>query len=362
VDCFETRRTKHFFPATGDLEFDLPAAAFYLLSRYEEYLPHRKDNYGRFSHEDSLASREGFLKTPLVNEWLDDFKKKLQLKFPQLKIRNPSFSFLPTYDIDIAYSYRDKGWLRTGGGLLKALARGDFKEIDDRLAVLYGSRSDPYDSYSWLDQLHAKAGLNPFYFFHVGGKTSRFDKNISPSKPAMRNLISVHAGKYNLGIHPSWRSGDHHVLLEEEKSELEKISGQKIVSSRFHYLRFDLPSGYRRLIEAGIKHDYSMGYGTINGFRASVASSFLWYDLEKETETELRLHPFCFMDANSIFEQKDSPLQAYDELQHLSTRVRSVGGNLITIWHNTFLGTDKKFAAWRDIYEKWITETAAVIQ
>jgi hypothetical protein len=30
---------------------------------------------------------------------------------------------------------------------------------------------------------------------------------------------------------------------------------------------------------------------------------------------------------------------------------------MITIWHNTFLGTDKLFAGWQNIYEEFIKET-----
>ena len=57
-----------------------------------------------------------------------------------------------------------------------------------------------------------------------------------------------------------------------------------------------------------------MGYGSINGFRASVASSFYWYDLEKEEATTLRIFPFCFMDANSYYEQRQTTAQAMTEL------------------------------------------------
>ena len=101
-----------------------------------------------------------------------------------------------------------------------------------------------------------------------------------------------------------------------------------------------------------------MGYGSINGFRASVASPFYWNDLEKEEKTNLFLHPFCFMDANSFFEQKFSPQQALDALRHYYNAIKSVNGTMITIWHNTFLGTEKLFAGWKEVYEKFISEVS----
>ena len=73
----------------------------------------------------------------------------------------------------------------------------------------------------------------------------------------------------------------------EELEWLEAVADKRIIHSRQHYLRFNLPHTFRRLIEAGIQKEFSMGYGTINGFRASVCSSFYWYDLEKEQCTSL---------------------------------------------------------------------------
>ena len=41
TDCFEWNGRKVFFKTGGDPGFDIFAAAFYLLSRYEEYQPHK---------------------------------------------------------------------------------------------------------------------------------------------------------------------------------------------------------------------------------------------------------------------------------------------------------------------------------
>src|SRR4030095_3208799 len=108
-------------------------------------------------------------------------------------------------------------------------------------------------------------------------------------------------------------------------------------------------------IDLGIEDDFSMGYGSINGFRASVASAFHWYDLEDEKQTKLLIHPFCFMEANSFFEQKLTAQQALEELQHYYKAVRLVSGTLITIWHNSFLGTSELFKGWKEVYQEFIS-------
>jgi hypothetical protein len=40
--------------------------------------------YGRYAHENSLVFKENFLHLPLINIWLQNFKKELQKKFPSL--------------------------------------------------------------------------------------------------------------------------------------------------------------------------------------------------------------------------------------------------------------------------------------
>jgi len=354
IECFNTIEQKAFFKTEGDLPFDIFAASFYLLSRYEEYLPHQKDMYGRYAYENSLAFKENFLHLPLINIWLSNFEKTLREKFPQFTIHHSPFTFLPTYDIDIAYSYRSKSFIRNAGGILKSMVNGQLPMIGERIKVLRGKMKDPYDSYEWMDKLHEQYNLQPRYFFLIPYKNSIYDKNILPDKKDLQQLIKQHAGKYTVGIHPSWQSGDDPFLIKKEIETLENISGKKINSSRQHYIRFTLPQTFRYLIDAGIKEDFSMGYGSINGFRASVASPFYWYDLEKDKATDLLLYPFCYMEANSFYEQKFSTEQSLREMIQYYTIVRSVNGTFISIWHNNFLGTDKLFKGWKEVYQEFI--------
>jgi hypothetical protein len=361
INCFEYNGSKAFFKTEGDLPFDCFATSFYLLSRYEEYLPHQKDEFGRYAHQNSLAFHENFLELPLINLWLKEFGKLLNKKFPQLTVQRRPFSFLPTYDIDEAYSYKHKQWWRTAGGIIRSLFSGQFSKMKERVKVLQGKKKDPYDCYDWMDSLHEKYQLNPCYFFHLGLKNSKYDKNILPSSQAMKKLIRQHAERYMIGIHPSWKSNDSPDLLKYEILNLGHIAGKQALASRQHFIKFNLPETYHGLIENDIQKDFSMGYGNINGFRASVASPFYWYDLEKETATDLMIYPFCFMDANSFFEQKQTAEQAFEEMISYYEVIKSVNGTMITIWHNSFLGTAELFTGWRDAYEKFIKHIKAGI-
>ena len=360
IICFDINGTTAFFRThNSDFPFDIFAASFYLITRYEEYLPHEKDMYGRYAHENSLAFKENFLNLPLINIWVRDFADSLKTKYSTparpaggFNIQHSLFNFQPTYDIDIAFSYKHKGLLRNAGGFFRSPSA-------ERIKVLTGLKNDPFDSYEWLNNLHQQYNVQPLYFFLVSEKNGQFDKNILPHKDAMWKLIKQHAKKYSIGLHPSWQSGDNFSLLKKEKlqlSEMAQAAESVPVPSRQHYIRFNLPEGYNRLTEAGITDDYSMGYGSINGFRASVASSFYWYNLEKEEQTTLKIHPFCFMDANSYYEQKQSPQQTFEEMIYYLSVCKEVGGTLITIWHNNFLGTANEFKGWKEIYEQFIVQ------
>ena len=355
IVCFEWNGTKAFFnTGTADFPFDILAASFYLVSRYEEYLPHEKDEYGRYAHENSLAYRAGFLDIPLVNIWVKDLAETLAHKYSTFNFHYPTFSFLPTYDIDIAYSYKHKGLSRNVGGFFSSPSL-------DRIRVLLGSKKDPFDTYDWLDDLHDQHKLKPVYFFLVAEKNGRYDKNILPHKDAMWELVGRHSKKYEIGLHPSWQCGNDERLIKKERIQLEAMMRHNaagllppVTSSRQHYIRFNLPQTYLALMNAGITDDYSMGYGSINGFRASVASSFYWYDLETEDQTSLRIHPFCFMDANSFYEQKQGSSEALSEMMHYYGQCKSVEGTMISIWHNNFFGSVKMFDGWKETYQQFI--------
>lgn len=350
IEVLEWHQLPVFFKTSDQvIPFDLLSASFYLITRYEEYLPYTPDLYHRYPEKNSIAYRYQFLSVPLVDKWIMELKKMIQDLSPSIQFKEKEFTFIPTYDIDIAYSYVGKGFKRSIGGAFKDLLLGRLSKVKERILVLSKYQKDPFDCFDELDLLHKKFRLSPIYFFLLSGG-GKFDKNISPSKQCMKQLIQRVKSQYDIGIHPSFQSNDDLGILKKEIDRLH------CVKSRQHYIRFTLPSTYRNLINFGILEDYSMGYGSINGFRSSTSYPYKWFDLERNEGTPFTLFPFCYMECNSFFEQGYTAEQAFSELKNYYEEVKKVGGTLITIWHNFSLGSDPSWKAYKLCYEQFLEE------
>jgi hypothetical protein len=80
--------------------------------------------------------------------------------------------------------------------------------------------------------------------------------------------------------------------------------------------------------------------------------------LPQENITTLTIHPFCYMDANSIFEEKLNIETAYHSLYHYYTIVKQVQGTCIVIHHNHFLTEQPAWVNWRKMYEQFLQAIA----
>ncbi|TND09790.1 MAG: hypothetical protein FD123_914 [Bacteroidetes bacterium] len=339
------------------LPFDLFAAGFYLVSRYEEYLPHIRDSLDRFDAHQSLAWQNGFLQKPVVNLWGARLKKILAAHFPALTFPVKRYRFVPTIDIDNAYAYREKGIVRAAGGLGKALFQLNFSEFSERLRVLLRLQKDPYDTYDYQLQVQEQFHFRPVYFFLVGDYGVN-DKNLSVQNRKFRSLIKHIADHAEIGVHPSFGSNKEPERLRTEISRLRSILHQDITRSRQHFLMLKFPDTYRNLIERDITDDFSMGFANEIGFRAGICTSFKFYDLDQELETGLRIHPFAVMDASLKYYMKTEPEAAPALVAPLIEEVKSVQGVFMLLWHNESLSDEKQWKGWRDTYFRIVTQAS----
>lgn len=344
---------------SAGVPFDIFSAIFFLLSRYEEYYSYQGDKHGRYPATESVLYKNGWLQRPVVDEWITQLGKILAEQYG-IQMEENKFSYLPTYDIDIAYSYKLKGFTRTAGAALKNIVSGKLSTVNERLRVLGNRAPDPYDSYALLHELHTSLKYQPIYFILAAMQTSLFDKNISPMNMGMQILINKLGEEGTIGMHPSYYSDMYRQKFDEEKNVLEKLTGTAINKSRQHYIKLNLPETYRNLVAHHITDDYSMGYATQLGFRAGTGSSFLWYDVENEMSTELRIHPFCFMDTTAHFDRSLKVNDAFEQLEHMAERLKSCNSRLITVFHNFSLGSDKEWNGWATAYSSFLKKYSTV--
>ncbi len=340
-----------FFPVkAGLLPFDLFAATFYLISRYEEYLPHQRDKHNRYNHQDSICFKGKFLEYPIVNIWVTRLKSLLEELFPYLLISRPAFTFTPTIDIDNAFAYQHKGLLRNSAQLSRHLLTLNFRKFKKRAKVILRLEQDPFDSYEKQSMIHEKYHTEPRYFVLLGD-LSKYDRNLSHTNTSYRKIIRELSSRGQVGMHPSYSSNGSFEQLALEKSRLEDITNTPVTASRQHYLKLNLPDTYHNLIRLGIKEDYSMGYAATGGYRAGTSTPFYFFDLKSNQKTDLRVIPFAFMDTGMKVYMRKRSKEVIPYVKRLTQPLKDTGGHLTYIFHNESIGGKGMWKNWSDTYE-----------
>ncbi len=355
VPCFFQMNT------TSPVPFDIFAASFFLLSRYEEYLPHVKDEFERFPAEESLAFQNNFLELPVVDIWAYKLRDLLQEKFPDYQFKKRNFSYISTFDIDIAYKYKYKGLVRNVGGFARDLIGLKFQDIFERFLVLFKFKRDPFDVYKRLLNLQKKYKIDTIFFFLLGDY-SLYDKNISFNNLKYRMLIKDVADYVKVGLHPSFYSMKDDSKLKKEKNRLEDIVNFPITRSRQHFLRVELPETYQILVDLEVAEDYTMGYAQHYGFRAGTCTPFYFYDLDFEIQTPLKVYPFAVMDGTLKDYLKLTTKKSFDKIYQLAEEVKKVDGTFITVFHNESVSGSGRWKGWDRKYEEMIKKISDYIE
>lgn len=328
-------------------KFDIFAAIFWMLSRYEEYLPFLPDEHGRFTPSESFLERNGLLDNPVVDRWILLFRSKLQQQFPDLQLKSETFEFQPTIDIDSPWSYLHKGLVRNVGGLLRDAAKFKFSAVAERILVLLRIKSDPFFTFGFINKVHD--GL-PLKYFVLTAEHGRYDKSVNPHSKAFRKFVAQLTVTHTVGLHPSYAASDNEQRFTTEKQQFESIVGVECHSSRQHFLRIVLPKYYQMLNRLKISIDYSFGYAEKVGFRAGTSRQFRFFDLQNNTATNVVLQPLVAMDVTLRNYMKLSPEQAAGVLDNLMKTIRETNGLFTTLWHNQHFCQTDEWQPWDAVY------------
>ena len=333
-----------FASSEGDLPFDIFAASFYILSRYEEYLPSKKDNHNRFKPENSIAFKHNFIEMPIIELWTKQFAKELNIEFP-----NKKYKKLLTIDIDKAWKYKNNTLIRTLGAYLMYGLKGNFTNVTERLKVNLGIMPDPYDTFDILKNINQKVEVRYFTLLSNKGK---FDNATPYTKKAYKKLITNLSKESQVGIHPSYESNNNIEILKNEINVLSNIIKTSVTNSRQHYLKSSYPTTFQNLLKLGIKYDYTMGWDSKVGFRAGISIPFPFFDISKNTQTDLVFVPFVAMDCSLKDYMKLSKKESLEKLYKLKELTKEVGGNFCLLCHNHSFSEYYDWKGWSNIFHK----------
>lgn len=339
------------FPTEGgDIPFDLFAASFYLLSRYEEYVCDKSDAHGRFPVEESIAFQKGFLTDPLVDRWILKLKEIIIQRDAHQSFNLPTYRFIPTIDVDNIYAYRNHGLLQFVYCSVRDMMRDRWDLVRQRYSVVTRGKKDPFFNLSMVYNLHLKRKLHPVFFFHCGTFGKHDKRSIYPSFSYWKIRKRI-AKNEVVGLHPSYNCSKHPFLLKIEKFLMIWNKGSSERPNRFHYLRFRIPESYELLGKEGFTSDWSLCYSSQPGFRASTSHPFYFYHLKEERETSLLLYPTAVMDKTIKSDMGLNPESAIDYVSNLKETVASVHGTFITLFHNEHITDVFAWKGWHHAYE-----------
>ncbi len=327
------------------LPFDLFSAVFYLLSEYDKYLFTEVDAHGRYQLNAYISNKLPLDQRPLVHLYVEKLRAAISSRWPEFVFpQSHSYDYEITIDIDHPWKYLHKGAHIFWGGILKDLLGGKWRDCQARLLSLKSGK-DPNDTFGMIYEL---CPAEKTRFFFLLARNSRYDNRFSAGNKYYRALIrEIQAKGYTVGIHPSYTSFMDRSRIEYETALLREITGQAVNTSRQHFLKYRLPHSFRYLEEVGIRDEYTLCNFEQGGFPTGMARPYLWYDLEQERISSLRLHPTISMDWSLKQYMGLSPEAAIDRCKHWIESCQAVGGIFTFLIHHDALSEAGEWKGWR---------------
>lgn len=337
------------FFQTGDGKYDIPfdpfSAAFYLLSRYEEY-DAPLDSYGRYMKENSVAYKNGFLERPVVDEWAYRIEDALMQKFGIAASIKLGYRMHSSVVIANLFKYRHCSITSNAKALMKNLFSGRFKEFKEQFKILLCIEDDPYNNLKDIVDFHNQVNLTPSFFIMV----KKGEKNCRNIYSNFSTLAKALRRSYVTGLYPSFESEADTNKLSKELHFLEKkIVKNRVNTNLFFHLKYNLPKSYESLIKIGICDDFSMGYHDAIGFRAGTCTPFRFYDLKHESKTRLYVHSLAFNDRaiRNMGLHHDNMAEA---VMPVIENVKAVNGQLCSAISNRTLSNTGRWKGWKEAY------------
>ncbi len=325
----------------------------------EEIENRKRDALGRWELSCTNKGTSGKEDRPFLDESLDHWRKKIyrsnsDIKPEPLWPEGKSFAICLTHDADHVnlFSMRERWrffmnqkkiekpslqcYARFSKTLIKTSIRGLMKPTDAlwngyskwlKLEESFGFKSTILFLAELIEPWHP---VDSVYSF----KDKVYFDNKRMSVGEMIKEID-NAG-WDIGVHGSYYSALVPGLLKSQKSQLENLLNKDIVSTRQHYLNYDIMKTPRIHSDAGINVDSTQGFNRSIGFRAGTSYPYYCWDAVHNQELPVLEIPLHIQDG-TLFSKNGCGCKTVDsaliQCLQLMDRVEAVSGCLTLIWH-----------------------------
>ncbi|PWS32958.1 DUF7033 domain-containing protein [Pedobacter paludis] len=325
------------FPVKDSLlPFDVFAASFFIVSRYEEYL-HQKTSTEDFKASKSHQYKWRILDKPIIDEWALILKNLILKKYPGFRFYDKKFIQQPTINFTITPNVPD-GFLSKTKFFISSVFKKENVYLTSKFDKITGLGVDNEAVLADLEKSLDKKN-NPLFFIGF--------PNV-PDEYIRRNGISNLLAEKSVGLLKPCDNETQNVSgIKEAVSKLKKIHPEQINlnSQQLEVLRF--PICYLNLLNSGINSDYSMGYADTAGFRAGTCTPFNWYDLQLEKVTSLSVKSYCISDSVLQFKHLE---EAKKIVNDYIDAVKVVDGAFFSSWQLRSLSNNYKYKKLKTVF------------
>jgi hypothetical protein len=345
-----------------ELAVDVFGSAFFMLTRYEELVSSDRGPYDRFPAASSLAYREGFLSTPIVDAYVELLWAACERAWPGLRRRPRVYTVLLTHDVDDPLATIG----RTPAFVARELAGDVVRRRDIRLAarraraVLAARRGDyrldPHNTFDFLMDVAEQAGQRcAFYFLSHRAVTANAKVVHLTAHPAVQSQIRrVSERGHEVGFHGGFGTYLDPVRTKEEFEYLVAVAQRRGVEQqrwggRQHYLQWANPLTWRNWDAAGLAYDCSVAYAESIGFRTGTCHEYQAFDVLDGRALNLHEAPFQVMDTTLFGYLRLAPADFSAAVLPIAAECRRYSGSLGMLWHNDELMTDRDRRSYREL-------------
>ena len=320
--------------------YDIFAASFFLLSRYEEALPHIKTASGHFNPSESIASQNNFLEKPIIDLWVAKFQNILGIHFEELNNKKEGKPYKELLvEVPLAFRYQYRSPLVCLRDFFTSVWQLKYKKLIAQIFVLLRLEKDPYDSYDSWKEWFKYSSICPKVFF-LFSKSSQFQSTISIFNLKYRKTIKDINDFFPLGVLVSIKGQLFpKEQLTREKKDFQNLTHRILSEVRLSNGIIEVTQDYTNLANHEFMNDYSMGYEDRIGFRAGTASPFYFYDVSNEFQLPLKVNPI-FATEKGIRNMKEP--YPFQFLEELFEKLPLASSNMSLVLTNGFLNPNLK--------------------